>query len=128
VAADSPTVRHRLIVEQPGSGGRILFDGNALPLLVTDDRHTAEVDYINAFVAERFGLSTVVLRSLEHSDADESDGSFDRVHVLEVAGDARSHELQWSRIDAGTLADRADREALARWLGDRDSRVLDGRE
>ena len=74
MAADSPTVRHRLIIEQPNTSGNILLDGDALPLLVTDDRHTAEVDYINALVAERFGLRTVVLRSLEHSDADASDG------------------------------------------------------
>lgn len=128
MAADTPTVRHRLIIEQPGSGGRILLDQSALPLLVTDDRHTAEVDYINALVADRFGLRTVVLRSLHHSDADTSDGSFDRVHELEVLSDARSHELQWSRIDLGTLEDAADREALALRLGDLEPQIVDGRE
>ncbi len=128
MAADSPTVRHRLMIEQPGTSGNILLDGDALPLLVTDDRHTAEVDYINALVAERFGLRTVVLRSLEHSEADASDGSFDRVHALEVVGDARTHELKWSAADAATLVDRGDREALALWLSDRSSPIVDGRE
>lgn len=129
MAAESPVVRHRLIIAQSGAGGSVLVYGGALPLIVTDDRHTAEVDYINALVAERFGLRTVVLRSLEHSDADASDGSFDRVHVLEVIGDDSSRrDLQWALPHTLAFVDRIDGDALALWLRDRNSPIVDGRE
>ncbi len=120
---DAPRVRHRLIVAD--AAARVLIDAGRLPQLVTDDRHTAEVDYINAGVAQRFGAATIVLRSLAHGEP--IDGVVDRVHELELIGDAPSSSaLRWQ--SAETLNDPADRAALALWSGGRDAPVADGRE
>jgi len=116
-------VRHRLIV--PGTASRVLADAGRLPQLVTDDRHTAEVDYINAGVAQRYGLRTIVLRSLEHGEP--IDGVVDRVHELELFGAVPpSNVLRWQ--PAETLIDPADRAATGFWSAGRDAPVADGRE
>ncbi len=120
---DTPTVRHRLVV--PDADGRVLVDAGRLPQLVTDDRHTAEVDYINAGIALRYGLRTIVLRSLDHGDA--IDGVVDRVHELELLGDGPlPGTLQWQPSNTKRLIDPADRAALALWSPD--AVVVDGRE
>ncbi|MCX7064309.1 MAG: hypothetical protein NT024_07015, partial [Proteobacteria bacterium] len=56
-----PAVRHRLIIryERPGRVAVVadLDTGELrLPEVITDDRHTADVDYINAAVAQVFAL------------------------------------------------------------------------
>jgi hypothetical protein len=62
---------------------------------------------------KRFGLRTRVLRSLLHSDV--IDGTVDRLHELELLGDATlaSAALKWwSLADVGTLSDSLDRRAF----------------
>jgi len=124
-----PVVRHRLIVRSD-AGDRMLIDarsgGARLPAITTDDRHTAEVDYINATVADRFGVATIVLRSLSHSEP--VDGVVDRVHELELRGDAQSGDLQWVDAESVTCEDAADRAAIERWRGGRNADITDGRE
>ncbi len=124
----APMVRHRLIVRRAGAT-EILIDSGGLPQFVTEDRHTAEVDYINAGMQERFGVRTIVLRSLEHSDVVA--GSIDRAHELEAlgAGSLTSATLRWRSIDAiGLFDDVADRAAFAQWQRERRLGVVDGRE
>jgi aminoglycoside phosphotransferase (APT) family kinase protein len=121
-------MRHRLVVRHP-DGRRILLASGGLPQLVTEERHTADVDYINAGVAERFGLRTIVLRSIGHSDV--AAGVVDRVHELETLGGTAlaSPALRWRSVDeVGLLDDALDRDAFARWLRERHLGVVDGRE
>ena len=64
-------IHHRLIIRHPSQPAILVLrdaGGLRLPAFASDDRHTAEVDYINLAVRERFGLLTTVLRSLRHSD------------------------------------------------------------
>src|SRR5512132_1713079 len=54
-------VHHRLIIRHPSQPAILLVSDAGrlrLPVIRTDDRHTAEVDYINRAVRERFGLLT----------------------------------------------------------------------
>ena len=89
---DAPMVRHRFIVSNAGDD--VLIDDGRLPQLVTDDRHTAEVDYLNELVADRLGLRAIVLRSLDHSDTVA--GMVDRVHELELLDAVpRSATVRW---------------------------------
>ena len=67
-----------------GGADRTRASGARLPSFASADRHTAEVDYINAAVVERWGLVTTVLRSLRHGDPDPAGGSVARAHELEV--------------------------------------------
>ena len=126
---EDPMVRHRLIVRS-AAGDRMLVETQSgrfrLPAITTDDRHTAEVDYINAAIADRFGIATTVLRSLSHSEVVA--GVVDRVHELELRGAAAPGALSW--VDSETLAceDAADRAAIERWRGRRQSEIVDGRE
>ena len=94
----SVQVQHRLIIRHPLQAAVLVVDDHGeirLPAFTSDDRHTAEVDYINTAVHQRFGLLTTVLRSLSHSEA--YDEVVVRVHELETHGDGAlwSHTLRW---------------------------------
>ncbi len=93
---------------------------------MSDDRHTAEVDYLNAAMADRFGIATTVLRSLHHSRP--VDGFVDRVHELEIRDGAPRAGLRW--LDADAFEDAADRAAIERWRSQRmlHGETFDGRE
>jgi hypothetical protein len=120
-------IHHRLIIRHPRDGG-ILAEGGAggyrLPTIATEDRHTAEVDYVNAAVQREFGLTTTVLRSLSHSDADAA--QIVRVHDLQTYGDTagQSQHVHWVAPTAAFAA--ADRAALNTWRAN--SAVVDGCE
>ena len=110
----APTNRHRLIVRHPSRAGVIAVDRfGALPRVDTDDRHTADVDHLNAAVEMRYGLGTTVLRSLLHGDA--RDGVVERAHELEVHGDPANGSLDWRRMTPDSAIDAADRAAVAAW-------------
>jgi hypothetical protein len=82
-----PRVRHRLIIGHPSESMVLFVYANGaprLPSFVSDDRHTADVDYINDAAHEQLRLHTTVLRSHWHSEA--RDGVVDRVHELVVHG------------------------------------------
>ena len=127
-------VHHRLIIRHPSQPAILLVSDAGrlrLPAIRTDDRHTAEVDYINRAVRERFGLLTTVLRSLRHSDP-LGDG-VERIHELEAHGDTtpRSTGMQWSRRDdVLSRADGEDADVIAEWVGNRAAleEAVDGRE
>jgi len=120
-------VHHRLIVRHPRDGG-ILATGSAgayrLPTIVTDDRHTAEVDYINAAVLSEFGLTTTVLRGLSHSKADAA--QIVRVHDLQAHGDARGQPQHVHWVAPTAAFGAADRAALDTWRAK--GAVVDGCE
>jgi aminoglycoside phosphotransferase len=122
-------VRHRLIVRSAG-GERMLVDVHPgrlrLPAITTDDRHTAEVDYINAAIADRFGIATTVLRSQSHSEP--VDGVVERVHELELRGGEAAGRLQWADAQTVTFEDPADRAAIEQWRGRRNADIADGRD
>ena len=109
-------VRHRLIIRHPRDG-TILGHGDAdnyeLPVIVTDDRHTAEVDYINATVLTEFGLATTVLRSVTHSDAEAA--PVVRVHDLQTHGAARLHHEHIHWVSRSAAFAPLDRAALDAW-------------
>ena len=104
--------------------------GLRLPAFASDDRHTAEVDYINLAARERFGLLTTVLRSLRHSDP--LGEVVVRVHELEAHGDATPLPagMHWcGRNELSSRAGGEDEEAIAEWLADGVAPpVVDGRE
>lgn len=82
-----PPILHQLIIRHPGRRAILVenfADGPRLPSFAAEDRHTAEVDYINAAVLERWGLVTTVLRSLRHGKPDPGSGAVVRTHELEV--------------------------------------------
>jgi hypothetical protein len=92
-------VTHRLIIRHP-SEPAILLSSEAgrvgLPAFDSDDRHTAEVDYINQMVRERFDLRTTVLRSLRHSESLVD--VVIRIHELEAHGDGPLPSgMRWCR-------------------------------
>jgi Ser/Thr protein kinase RdoA (MazF antagonist) len=126
-------VRHRMIVVRPRDRCVLLSSessGDHLPAFTCEDRHTAEVDYLNAALLSRFGLRATVLRSLSHSAP--IDGVVDRVHEIELRGGAPqtlSAGLQWRPLDAVELRDASDRSAFAQWQAEsRSRRVIDGRD
>ena len=127
-------VQHRLIIRHPLQAAILLIHDNGearLPVFTSDDRHTAEVDYINAAVHTRFGLLTTVLRSLHHS-APHGDIVV-RVHELETHGDSvpQSHMLQWyGHTEILSLPDGEARATVAEWLAHETVHraVVDGRE
>jgi aminoglycoside phosphotransferase (APT) family kinase protein len=126
-------VQHRLIIRHPLQAAILVVHDNGgvqLPAFIAAERHTAEVDYINAAVLERFGLLTTVLRSLSHSDP-RGDGVV-RVYELETHGDSAlgSHTLRWcGRTELRSLPDGEERVAIAEWLASEPvHRVVDGRE
>jgi hypothetical protein len=123
-------VRHRLLIRHPRRRAVALIDEHGvpkLPLITTADAHTAETDYINAAVAQRFGLHTTVLRSLSHSAP--IDGVVERVHELELHGDAPT-SVRWGDPAGLTkLQDAGDQRAIALWKhSDAVAAVVDGRE
>ena len=126
-------VRHRVIVVRPRDRRVLLVSdssGDRLPAFSCEDRHTAEVDYLNAVLLSRFGLHATVLRSLSHSAP--IDGVVDRVHEIEVHAHV-AHEpsagVQWRPLDTVVLRDATDRSALAQWQAESSSRrVIDGRD
>ncbi len=127
-------INHRLIIRHPSKPAILLVSDagrRRLPTFVSDDRHTAEVDYINLAVQERFGLRTTVLRSLHHSDplADV----VVRIHELEAHGDGAPlpSGARWCGLDGSPPgADGEDADVIAEWLAaDAAPRaVVDGRE
>ena len=127
-------VQHRLIIRHPWQRAILLVNDHGearLPAFTSDDRHTAEVDYINAAVQARFGLLTTVLRSLRHS-MPQGDVVV-RMHELETHGDSalRSKVLRWyGPVDLLPLPDGEERAAVAEWLADETApgAVVDGRE
>jgi hypothetical protein len=122
-----PRVRHRLIIRHPSEPAVLVVDARGaprLPSLVTDDRHTAEVDYINDAARRQLGLHTTVLRS--HSHSEPRDGVVDRVHEL-VAHGVVPGGLAWCARDAVASYVRDDADALALWLAAPDE-VVDGAE
>jgi hypothetical protein len=122
-----PRVRHRLIIRHP-SGSTILFvnatGAPRLPSFVSEDHHTADVDYINAAAREQLGLHTTVLRSHWHSEVRH--GVVDRVHELVVHGPVPAG-LAWCRRDATSSCVPDDADAIAIWLAAPDE-VIDGAE
>jgi hypothetical protein len=129
-----PQVHHRLIIRHP-SQPAILALGDAsglrLPAFPSDDRHTAEVDYINRAVRERFALLTTVLRSLRHSDP--LGEVVVRVHELQAYGDAAALPpgMHWCGRDELSLrVGREDEDVIAEWLaaGAWPAGTVDGRE
>jgi aminoglycoside phosphotransferase (APT) family kinase protein len=127
-------VQHRLIIRHPLQAAVLVVDEGGetrLPAFISDDRHTAEVDYINAAMRQRFGLLTTVLRSLSHSEAHNE--VVVRVHEIETHGDGAlwSHTLRWyGRAELLSLPDAEERAAIAEWLAGepRPDAVVDGRE
>lgn len=122
--SNRPINRHRLIVPHPRLA-RVAVDtthGLSLPSVDTDDRHTADVDHVNAAVLQRYGTRVTVRCSLFHGEP--RDGVVERVHVLEVHGETT---LEWRAPQTllGELAGE-DRRALERWLNA--GGVVDGRE
>ena len=125
------TVAHRLIIRHPSAGSVLVVESAGvatLPVLLLPDRHTADVDYLNAAVLARWGLRTFVLRSLLHFD---SPAGTTRVHELEAFGDAQPKGAGWRpALALGTLADPGDRTALAAWRSAPDTAptAVDGRD
>jgi hypothetical protein len=122
-----PRVRHRLLIRHPSDPAILLADASPtsrLPSFVSEDRHTAEVDYINAAVRHQLGVATTVLRS--HAHGAPRDGVVDRVHEL-VAHDPVPVGLAWCPFDV--VASRApyDADAIGYWRAASDD-VVDGAE
>jgi len=91
--------------------------GLRLPEFTSDDRHTAEVDYINLAARERFGLLTTVLRTLRHSDP--LGEVVVRVHELEAHGDGAPLPagMHWRpRDEVSARAGGEEHEVIAEWL------------
>jgi hypothetical protein len=126
-----PRVQHRLVVRHPRRDAILIEEserGARLPAIETDDRHTAEVAYLNAAARERLGLVTTVLASLAHSDPHRA--PVVRAHALMVhGGDAlATPALRWCSSDALPPAlDPTDREALRAWAASAGA-IVDGRE
>lgn len=118
-------VRHRLVIRHPHDRTILVAGGTPdirLPAIVTDDAHTAEVDYLNAAVLAEFGLTTVVLRSLSHSDTDGED--IVRAHDLQARGEMPARPLRWISPEQ-PFATTEDRAAIATWRADA---IVDGRD
>jgi Phosphotransferase enzyme family len=119
-------VRHQLIVRDL-TGERILLiaDSHAwsLPSSELDDHHTAETDYINQSLHERFGIEVTVLRCLHNMV--ERDKTI-RAYELELHGadPPGKSGLRWfDREETTHLSWRSpsDRTTVEQWFAD-DSR------
>ena len=127
-----PQVQHRLIIRHPRQPTILAVDNQGavrLPAFTWDDRHTAEVDYINAAARDRFGLATTVLRGLDHSDPRGS--TIVRDHELVALGEGAlaSPELSWrDPRELASLLDGADRALVTEWLAASNDDAVDGRE
>src|SRR5262245_57787386 len=102
-----------------------MHDGLRLPSVDTEDRHTADTDYLNAAVLARWGVRCTVLQSLYHSA--ESDGRVERVHALELHEQRATTERLHAVTPAELSAD-SDLDALRRWRAALSRGVVDGRE
>jgi aminoglycoside phosphotransferase len=81
----SPAIDHRLIIRRQQSPMILLHAENGawhLPRFAADDHHTADVEFINAAVAELCGLDTTVLRCLQHTVTPDA-AQTERVFELE---------------------------------------------
>lgn len=109
-------IHHRLIVRHPSQPAVLLTGDAALPVFTSEDRHTAEVDYINAAARGRLGLVTTVLRSLHHSDP--VDDVVVRVHEVQAhAAASLPAGLWWCPHDELPARARGDdAETIAAWL------------
>jgi hypothetical protein len=59
----TPRVRHYAIISHPSEPQILLLEtpaGWALPHFTSDERHTAEVDYINKAVSDQLGLDVTL--------------------------------------------------------------------
>jgi aminoglycoside phosphotransferase (APT) family kinase protein len=127
-------IRHRLVIRHPSRPAVLVVSDAAgwrLPAFVSDDRHTAEVDYINRAVRERWGLSTTVLRSLRHSDP--LGEAVVRTHELQAHGDGAPLPpgTQWcGRDELSARAGGEDEAVMAECLavGVTPRVAVDGRE
>jgi Ser/Thr protein kinase RdoA (MazF antagonist) len=128
-------IRHQLIIRHP-SRAAVLLTNDAgrlrLPAFASEERHTADVDYINREVEERFRLRTTVLRSLRHSEA--RDDLAVRVHELETHGEDPNPPvgMRWCSLqDLPGATSGEDADDIAAWLAAdaaRGAPVVDGRE
>lgn len=122
-----PSVRHSLIIRHPSRDLVLLLrDGGIwrLPTIATDDRHTAEVDYINGAVRDLIGVPTIFLRSLFHGPTPDAN-PVERQHELVArASDVVHGAAEWrdptSLPDADLAAthrptDGRDWELVAWW-------------
>jgi hypothetical protein len=105
--------------------------GLRLPAFASEDRHTAEVDYINRAVRERFGLSTTVLRSLRHSDP--LGEVVVRIHELQTQGHGAplTPGMRWcGRDELASRPGGEDDDVIGEWLaaGATPRAAVDGRE
>jgi hypothetical protein len=122
------TVQHRLIIRHPRHPAFLLVAEAGrlrLPAFASEDRHTAEVDYINQAVGQRYGLPTTVLRSLRHSDP--RGALVVRVHELQAHGGEASLPpgvCWYGRHDAAARTDGEDADAIAEWLADGAARAV----
>src|SRR6185436_12398881 len=92
------SVLHRLVVRRADAAVLLVRNGNAwsLPEIVLEERHTAEVEHLNAAVLERWGVVTTALAGLTHDDAADE---VRRAHALE-AHEQRRHgdALRWASL------------------------------
>src|SRR4249920_2337180 len=81
-------VLHRLVIRDSRGAVLLLTDGERrrLPEVWLEEKHTADLEHINAAVREQWGLETTVLRGIEHDD--RGDG-VRRAHLLELHGPRR---------------------------------------
>jgi hypothetical protein len=123
-------VHHRLIIRHPSRPAILALgdaDGLRLPAFVSDDRHTAEVDYINRTVRERFALLTTVLQPPPFRSARRGGG---RVHELQAWRRAPLPSgLHWcGRDQLASRVGREDENVIAEWLAAGAPAAVDGRE
>lgn len=109
-------VRHRLVIREPRRAAILLVGGDRLelPEIVLEERHTAEVEHLNAAVRERFGLHTTVLLAIAHEETPEGTR---RTQVLEchdsgslpASAPERGAWVEASEIEASRLDDESAR-------------------
>ena len=127
-------VLHRLVIRHPRRDAVfVVRDGGwHLPEVALDERHTAEVEHVNAAVRQQWGLDTVVLAGLEHSQ--DARGGIRRALALlaEETGNAQittanDTRLAWMSLDELAHALPKDELALIR-TAIAAGNVVDGRE
>jgi Phosphotransferase enzyme family len=133
----TPRVRHYAIISRSSEPQILLIEtpaGWALPHCTSDERHTAEVDYINKAVSDQLGIDVTLLRCVR-SQRNPVTGDHFRIHALE------SHRPNWKLPPKGRwmrrhelagipLAHPEHRSCLKDWLREREERCepLDGRD
>jgi hypothetical protein len=119
----APIVTHRLIVPDVAARSWLVTTANELPRVDTMDAHTADTEYLNAAVLDRWGIRCTVLQSVHHSEI--TDNQVQRAHVLELDG-VLAPGLVWCG-STDSMADPLDRDAIARWQVARTRGIVDGR-